>query len=154
MSLDLAVTKFPEAKTQTKLPLRRWVRVAHLWAGVVLGLWPVMLDLTGSALVYQHALQQVLERGQRIKPGLPALSIGEALRRVHFQRPDLIVLAIDGLSRDDSAWELPVRPVNLTRAERYSRFPLVTGLSGIYFAAPRPYLLLARASVLQTPARM
>ena len=41
-----------------KWPIRRWVRIAHLWAGVGLGLWIVMLGLTGSALVYQHSLRQ------------------------------------------------------------------------------------------------
>jgi hypothetical protein len=28
-----------------KWPIRRWVRIAHLWAGVGLGLWVVMLGL-------------------------------------------------------------------------------------------------------------
>jgi hypothetical protein len=54
-----------------KLPFRRWVRVAHLWAGIGLGLWLAMLGLTGSALVYQHSLRQVLERGRKIQPDLP-----------------------------------------------------------------------------------
>jgi len=108
-----------------KLPLRRWVRIVHLWAGVFLGLWLVMLGLTGSALVYQHSLRQVLEHGRRIKPGLPPLPLAELLERVHRQRADLIVLAIDGMGYDDSAWELLIRPINSTRPERYSRILLV-----------------------------
>ena len=75
----------PTAKPPTKLPLRCWVRVAHLWAGVILGLWLVMLGLTGSALVYQDSLRQVLEQGrriivrvrQRISPVIDTLSIGQ-----------------------------------------------------------------------------
>jgi uncharacterized iron-regulated membrane protein len=108
-----------------KLPLRRWVRTAHLWAGVGLGLWLVMLGLTGSALVYQHSLRQVLEHGRKVKPGLPALPVGELLARVHRKRPDLIVLAIDGMESPDSAWEFLIRPVNPTRTERHSRILLV-----------------------------
>jgi uncharacterized iron-regulated membrane protein len=88
---------------RTKLPLRRWVRIAHLWAGISLGLWLAMLGLTGSALVYQHSLRQVLEHGRKIKPGLPSLSIDQLLARVHQQRPDLAVVDIDGLEYKNSA---------------------------------------------------
>jgi uncharacterized iron-regulated membrane protein len=119
---NIASTKQTSA---TKLPLRRWVRTAHLWAGVGLGLWLVMLGLTGSALVYQHSLRQVLEQGRKVKAGLPALPVGELLARVHRQRSDLVVLAIDGMERSDSAWEFLIRPVNPTRVERHSRILLV-----------------------------
>jgi uncharacterized iron-regulated membrane protein len=119
---NIASTKQTSA---TKLPLRRWVRTAHLWAGVGLGLWLVMLGLTGSALVYQHSLRQVLEQGRKVRPGLPALPVGELLARVHRQRPDLVVLAIDGMERSDSAWEFLIRSVKPTRVERHSRILLV-----------------------------
>ena len=108
-----------------KWPIRRWVRIAHLWAGVGLGLWIVMLGLTGSALVYQHSLRQILERGRKIKPGLPALSIEQLLARVHQQRPDLIVLAIDGMEYQNSAWEMLIRPIKATQKDRHSRWLLV-----------------------------
>jgi uncharacterized iron-regulated membrane protein len=84
-----------------------------------------MLGLTGSALVYQHSLRQVLENGRRVQPGLPALPIGELLARVHRQKPDLTVLAIDGMESSDSAWEFLIRPINPTRVERHSRILLV-----------------------------
>lgn len=116
---------FAKKSLTAKLPLRRWVRTAHLWAGVGLGLWLVMLGLTGSALVYQHSLRQVLEKGRKIKPGLPALSVGELLAKVHRQRPDLIVLDIDDMDRSGSAWEFFVRPVQPVRIERHSRILLV-----------------------------
>ena len=108
-----------------KWPIRRWVRIAHLWAGVGLGLWIVMLGLTGSALVYQHSLRQILEHERKIKPGLPALSIEQLLAHVHQQRPDLIVLAIDGMEYQDSAWEMLIRPVKATQKDKHSRWLLV-----------------------------
>jgi uncharacterized iron-regulated membrane protein len=111
--------------SRAKLPLRRWVRIAHLWAGVFFGLWLVMLGLTGSALVYQHSLRQVLEHGRNIKLGLPPLPIDELLARVHHQRPDLTILAIGGMEYHDSAWELVIRPVKPARAERHSHILLV-----------------------------
>lgn len=111
--------------SRTKLPIRRWVRIAHLWAAIFLGLWLVMLGLTGSALVYQHSLRQVLEHGRRIKPGLPPLPMDELLARVHHQRPDLTILAIDGMEYEDSAWELLVSPVNPVRVESHSCILLV-----------------------------
>jgi len=120
--LNIATAK---KSSTAKLPLRRWVRTAHLWAGVGLGLWLVMLGLTGSALVYQHSLRQVLEKGRKIQPGLPALPVGELLARVHRQRPDLIVLDIDGMDRSGSAWEFLIRPVQPAQVERHSRWLLV-----------------------------
>ena len=84
-----------------------------------------MLGLTGSALVYQHSLRQVLEHGRKIKPDLPPLPVGELLERVHRQRPDLRVLAIDGMEGSDSAWEFLIRPVKPMRVERHSHILLV-----------------------------
>src|ERR1700722_14680656 len=99
---DRLLERFAEqaksAPAAAKWPIRRWVRIAHLWAGVGLGLWLVMLGLTGSALVYQHSLRRVLERGRRIKPGLPVLPLDELLARVHRQRPDLAVINIEGMA--------------------------------------------------------
>ena len=117
----------PNATTanRAKLPIRRWVRAAHLWAGIGLGLWLAMLGLTGSALVYQHSLRQVLERGRRIQPDLPLLPIDQLLARVHQQRPDLAVIDIDGLEYKNSALELLVRPASATGPEKRSRYLLV-----------------------------
>lgn len=108
-----------------KLPIRRWVRVAHLWAGIGLGLWLVMLGLTGSTLVYQHSLRQVLEHGRKVKPGVPPLQIDQLLAAVHQQRPDLVVVDIDGLEYKDSALELLIRPVGAIAPEKRSRYLLV-----------------------------
>ncbi|HEY4354344.1 MAG TPA: PepSY-associated TM helix domain-containing protein [Acidobacteriaceae bacterium] len=113
------------ASGQRKLPLRRWVRVAHLWAGVGLGLWLVTLGLTGSALVFQGELRQALEHGRKIKPGLPPLPMDELLSRVHQQRPDLVILEIDSLDQPETAWSFLVRPANSEAPERHSRFLLV-----------------------------
>ena len=117
----------PSATTanRAKLPIRRWVRTAHLWAGIGLGLWLAMLGLTGSALVYQHSLRQVLEGGRRIQPDLPPLPIGQLLARIHQQRPDLTVIDIDGLEYKNSALELLVRPASATGPEKRSRYLLV-----------------------------
>jgi uncharacterized iron-regulated membrane protein len=109
------------APATVKWPIRRWVRVAHLWAGVGLGLWLVMLGLTGSALVYQHSLRQVLEPERGIKAGLAVLSLDELLARVHRQRPDLTIIDIEGMAYEGSAWELLIRPINATQREKHSR---------------------------------
>jgi uncharacterized iron-regulated membrane protein len=108
-----------------KFPLRRWVRVAHLWTGVILGSWLVMLGLTGSALVYQHSLRQVLEQGRKIKPGVPALAIEDLLARVHQQRPDVTVFVLRGMQYRDSAIEVLVRPNGALRDTKQSKILLV-----------------------------
>jgi uncharacterized iron-regulated membrane protein len=108
-----------------KLPLRRWVRVAHLWAGMILGLWLVMLGLTGSALVYQHSLRQVFEQGRKIKLGVPALAIEDLLARVRQQRPDITIFGLQGMQYKDSAVEVLVRPSIALRDAKQSRVLLV-----------------------------
>jgi uncharacterized iron-regulated membrane protein len=117
----------PGAKSTTwaNSRLRRWIRVVHLWAGIGLGLWLVILGLTGSALVYQHSLRQILEQGREIKPGIPPLPIDQLLALVHQQRPDLTVVDIDGLEYKDSALELLVRSAGATGPEKRSRYLLV-----------------------------
>jgi uncharacterized iron-regulated membrane protein len=85
----------------------------------------VMLGLTGSALVYQHSLRQVLEPERRIKPRLPVLPLDELLARVHRQRPDLAIIDMEGMAYEGSAWELLIRPINTTQREKHSRVLLV-----------------------------
>jgi uncharacterized iron-regulated membrane protein len=113
-----------------KLPLRRWVRVANLWAGVLLGLWLVMLGLTGSALVYQHSLRQVFEQGRKIKLGVPALAVEDLLARVHQQRPDITILSLRGMQYKDSAVEVLVRPSIAMQDAKQSRVLLVDPETG------------------------
>lgn len=85
----------------------------------------MMLGLTGSALVYQHSLRQVLEPEREIKSGLPVLPLDELLARVHRQRPDLAIIDMEGMAYEGSAWELLIRPINATQREKHSRVLLV-----------------------------
>jgi|CXWL01.1.fsa_nt_gi uncharacterized iron-regulated membrane protein len=60
-------------------PQRLWIRRAlfqvHLWSGLTLGLYVVMLSLTGSALVYRVELERVFQTPRpAFEPGRPALS--------------------------------------------------------------------------------
>lgn len=118
-----------------KVPIRRWVRVAHLWAGFGAGLWLAMLGLTGSALVYQHSLRQILEQGRTIRSGVPRLPISKLLERIRQQRPDVRVVDIDGLEYKGSALEVRIHPVNSTAPKRRSQVLLVDPGTGEIGAA-------------------
>lgn len=69
---------------------RRWVLAFHLWSGLLLGSWLVLLGLTGSALVFYVDLEQSLApipvQQQAVRAARPAEI--EAALRLHFPRYD------------------------------------------------------------------
>ena len=110
---------------------RRWVLFVHRWTGLLLGLWIVVLGLTGSALVYQRSLRQVLEQGRHVQPNLRRLSIEELLSRVRSQRADVVVLGIRGMEFQESVLEVLVRPAKAVDDLKQSGVLLVDPGTGI-----------------------
>jgi len=45
-----------------RLWLRRFLFQVHLWSGVALGLYILMISVTGSVLVYRNELFEISER--------------------------------------------------------------------------------------------
>ena len=65
-----------------KQPQALWVRRAifqvHLWTGLAIGLYLVMLSLTGAALVYRVELERSFEvKKPAFEPDRPRLSTDE-----------------------------------------------------------------------------
>jgi uncharacterized iron-regulated membrane protein len=50
----------PKSTTSPKLPPRRWLARIHTWFALVLGLYIVMLSVTGSAIVFRREANQWL----------------------------------------------------------------------------------------------
>ena len=66
---------------------RLWLRV-HLWLGLVLGLWFVLLGLTGSLLVFYPEIDRLLVPAQRVSAACVApASLDEALARLRELEP-------------------------------------------------------------------
>jgi uncharacterized iron-regulated membrane protein len=76
-------------KEWVRQPQRLWLRRAafqvHLWSGLALGLYIVVLCLTGSALVYRDVLDEAFEtQPPQFQPGNPGIG-EEALRAAALQ---------------------------------------------------------------------
>ncbi len=68
---------------------QRWLRL-HRWLGLGLGLWFVLLGLTGSALVFYRGLDEWVDPRLAPRPGVaaspPLEAVYQALRAAHPQR--------------------------------------------------------------------
>ncbi|GAB3417797.1 PepSY domain-containing protein [Massilia agilis] len=82
-------------------PVRRVVLALHFWSGLVVGLWFVLLGLTGSALVFYLDIDRALNPHTRVEHAVAALppveSIHQALRQAYPERdgPWRIELPLD-----------------------------------------------------------
>ncbi|XLZ72753.1 PepSY-associated TM helix domain-containing protein [Massilia sp. SR12] len=89
---------------------RRLTLAFHLWSGLLLGSWLVLLGLTGSALVFYVDIEQSLAQSQVAQQAAspPRASAIEAALRQHFPRYD-------------GPWriELPMSPAEPINARYY-----------------------------------
>jgi len=77
-----------------RAPQRIWLRRAlfqiHLWSGIALGLYVVMLSITGSVLVYRNELDRYLATPRPAfvagKPALPREQLRAAAERFRYRR--------------------------------------------------------------------
>lgn len=82
-------------------PVRRVVLALHFWSGLVVGVWFVLLGLTGSALVFYLDIDRALNPHTRVEHAVAALppveSIHQALRKAYPERdgPWRIELPLD-----------------------------------------------------------
>ncbi|MDX1935255.1 MAG: PepSY-associated TM helix domain-containing protein [Capsulimonadales bacterium] len=71
--------------------LRPWLFRAHLVLGLTVGLWFVLMGLTGSLLVFVRSWQPITEPSPVTKPNpeRPCLSLSQAMARIREQLPDV-----------------------------------------------------------------
>jgi len=131
ISSSLALEGASKTAKGSAKPIRRWVLLFHRWTGLLLGIWIAVLGLSGSALVYQHSLRQLLEQGRHTQFNLQRLPFDELLARVRSQRPDLFVLDVRGMDYRESALEVLVRPAKTVQDAKLSRVLLVDPGTGI-----------------------
>lgn len=104
--------------------MRVMLRKLHRWVGLLIGLWIVLLSLSGSALVYRDALENWQFRDLRvITPAPPALPMQELARIASEARPDKRTVRVRLPSAEGVAAEfLMISPGarNLKTAEQIS----------------------------------
>src|SRR5579871_3140181 len=89
-------------------PQNVWLRKAlfqvHLWTGIGLGLYILMMSVTGSALVFRRELTRTLSREPRVAAGPGARMTEDELRRAARRiYPDYEVANVSLRKRADRA---------------------------------------------------
>lgn len=69
--------------------------VAHLWLGLILGIYFVVMGLTGSVLAYRHTLDAALDARLRVVPGPRRASLDEVLAAIRESHPDAKPTRVD-----------------------------------------------------------
>jgi uncharacterized iron-regulated membrane protein len=136
-------------------PQSLWLRKAmfqiHLWTGIALGLYVILISVSGSAIVFRNELYKSLWPGPKIVPiSGPRLSKDALKAAVHKAWPKYSVTYIWESKRRDEATEVWIEPDG--KAHPTTRGRLVDPFTGQDLGPSRPYLIgvLAWMSDLHT----
>ena len=136
-------------------PQSLWLRKAmfqiHLWTGIALGLYVVLISVSGSAIVFRNELYKSLWPGPKIVPiSGPRLSKDALKAAVHNAWPKYSVTYIWESKRKDEATEVWIEPDGEAHPKTKGR--LVDPFTGQDLGPSRPYLIgvLAWMSDLHT----
>src|ERR1700678_3013647 len=81
-------------KPRTLAP-REWLFQIHLYSGLIVGLYAILIGVTGSALVFQPQMRDWLERDlTRVAGSGPHVSADQVLESVRTAHPDFAVMSI------------------------------------------------------------
>ena len=84
--------------------LRRAIFQVHLWLGVVLALYSIVIGITGSALVFEDEIARATQPGlYHIAPGPQQITLDGAIHRIQAARPGWTVFALEDFARPDQA---------------------------------------------------
>src|SRR5579863_5095324 len=87
--------------------LRRALFQVHLWTGIGLGLYILLMSVTGSALVFRREMVRSLAREPRVAAGPGARMSEDALRQVASRAyPDYEVTRVSLRKGPDQAAEI------------------------------------------------
>lgn len=86
-------------------PKRTWLRRAlfqvHLWAGIIVGLWAVLIGLTGSVIVFRHELAARVDPQLYHAEPLPQRALLQpALNQLLAAHPGYELKAVRGFERE------------------------------------------------------
>jgi len=136
-------------------PHSLWIRKAmfqiHLWTGIALGIYVVLISVSGSAIVFRNELYKSLWPGPKIVPITgPRLSKDQLKQKVRQTWPKYSVTYVWDSKRKDEATEVWIEPDGEAHPKTKGR--LVNPFTGEDLGPSRPYLIgvLAWMSDLHT----
>lgn len=82
--------------TPQRSRLRRALFQIHLWVGVVLAVYAIVIGVTGSVLVFSEEIEARLEpRLHRVTPNDSTASLQNVWKKVEAEHPDYRVLSLE-----------------------------------------------------------
>jgi uncharacterized iron-regulated membrane protein len=136
-------------------PQSLWLRKAlfqiHLWTGIALGLYVILISVSGSAIVFRNELYKSLWPGPKLVPiSGPRLSKDALKQAVHRAWPKYSVTYIWESKRKDEATEVWIEPDGVSHPKTKGR--LVDPFTGQDLGPSRPMMIgvLAWMSDLHT----
>lgn len=112
--------------TWWRSPQRVWLRRAlfqiHLWVGIVLALYVVAIGLSGSALVFQPELEEMLEGAHlHVSAGGRQANLQRAADVIVRARPGWRAAGLEDFGKADHATSLLLQKENEQRSSNYRR---------------------------------
>jgi uncharacterized iron-regulated membrane protein len=90
--------------------LRRVIFQIHLWAGVLLAVYAIVIGLTGSALVFKDQIERATQPSlYHVAPGPRQLTLDDTVRRIQSAHPGWIAFALRDFDQRDEATTVLLR---------------------------------------------
>jgi uncharacterized iron-regulated membrane protein len=107
-------------RSPQRLILRRAIFQVHLWSGVVLALYAMVIGLTGSALIFKSEIDRAIHPSlYHVTPVPKQLTLDQAVRRIQSTRPDWVGFALLNIENREQATDLLMRPATGASTPNY-----------------------------------
>ena len=107
-------------RSPQRLFLRRAIFQVHLWSGLILALYAVVIGLTGSALIFKGEIDRAIYPSlYHITPVPKQLTLDQAVRRIQSKHPDWVGFALLNIDNREQATDLLMRPAKRASTPNY-----------------------------------
>lgn len=90
--------------------LRRAIFQIHLWSGVLLAIYAIVIGLTGSALIFKDEIERATQPSlYHVAPGTQQVTLDTTVRRIQSERPNWIAFALRDFDQRDQATTVLLR---------------------------------------------
>ena len=98
-------------RTPQRVFLRRALFQVHLWTGVALAAYAIVIGLTGSALVFETELNQTMHPAlYHLTPGSHRVSLDATIGKIKTAHPGWVAFALRNFEDPTGATDLLMRP--------------------------------------------
>jgi uncharacterized iron-regulated membrane protein len=107
-------------RSPQRLILRRAIFQAHLWSGLILALYAVVIGLTGSALIFKGEIDRAIHPSlYHIMPVPRQLTLDQAVCKIQSTHPAWVGFALLNVDNREQATDLLMRPATGASTPNY-----------------------------------